>query len=116
MAVLAVFRLVCSDFADLDDDVVEAVIALAYLRMGDIAKWGVRWEMANAYLTGHMLQCQQKGGAIGATIAVKTGQLSQGFAAGGVQQRPGLKSTTYGVEYLELAKECGIIGANVVTG
>lgn len=116
MAGLATFRILCSDLADVSDSDVETCLSLATLRMGDAVKWGSLYEMAAVYLTGHMLQTSRKAGAIGATIAVKTGDLSQGFAAGGVQQRPGLQSTTYGVEYLQIAKLCGIVGAVAVSG
>ena len=115
--ILSTFRLVASEFVDVDDEKVNSMIELQGVRISQKA-FGDKYDLAVAYLTAHAFKLDEmlKGGGAssgglisGAVVSEKEGSISVGYA-------PPLLSryndgslyakTAYGLLFLELRSQC----------
>ena len=115
--ILNTFRLVASEFNDVDNEQVDSMIELQGLRISQKA-FGDKYDLAVAYLTAHAFKLDEmlKGGSAssgglvsGAITTEKEGSISVGYA-------PPLLSryndgslyakTAYGLLFLELRSQC----------
>ena len=118
MTTLETFRLLASEFANVDDAVVEQYIVLAELRISE-SKFGQLYTQALALLAAHMLkgsEVNSSGGSsgTGAVKSEKTGDLQVEY---GVQSKMSAgdleySKTAYGTQYLALRRQV-IVGATV---
>ena len=115
--ILSTFRLVASEFNDVDDEKVNSMVELQGVRVSPKA-FGDKYDLAVAYLTAHAFKLDEmlKGGSAssgglvsGAITTEKEGSISVGYA-------PPLLSryndgslyakTAYGLLFLELRSQC----------
>ena len=115
--ILNTFRLVASEFNDVDNEQVDSMIELQGLRISQKA-FGDKYDLAVAYLTAHAFKLDEmlkgdsasSGGLVsGAITTEKEGSISVGYA-------PPLLSryndgslyakTAYGLLFLELRSQC----------
>ena len=116
-AILSVFRVIAPEFANLTDEQVKTMIALAE---GFVSKktFGRKYDLAVAYLTAHFI-------ALGNLYTQSAGSSTDGSVAGVKREREGdlereyaipdasdymslLYKTYYGRMYLQIMKLCAI--------
>ena len=112
MTELEYFRLLAPEFASVADATVNSWLTMA----GNLIEVGCldaeRAAMARALYAAHMLTLSTAGGAVGAIVSEREGDLSRTYAAikGGDTV---LGSTSYGQQYIELTRPC--FGVNIMT-
>ena len=111
------FRLVASEFNDVDDDTVSSMIELQSVRISRKA-FGDKYDLAVAYLTAHAFKldemlkggCASSGGLIsGAVISEKEGSISVGYAPPLLSRHNDgslYAKTAYGLLFIELRSQC----------
>ena len=112
MTELEYFRLLAPEFASVADATVNSWLTMA----GNLIEVGCldaeRAAMARALYAAHMLTLSTAGGAVGAIVSEREGDLSRTYATikGGDTV---LGSTSYGQQYIELTRPC--FGVNIMT-
>ena len=112
MTELEYFRLLAPEFASVADATVNSWLTMA----GNLIEVGCldaeRASMAQALYAAHLLTLSTAGGAVGAVVSEREGDLSRTYAAikGGDTV---LGSTSYGQQYIELTRPC--FGVNIMT-
>ena len=112
MTELEYFRLLAPEFASVADATVNSWLTMA----GNLIAVGCldaeRAAMARALYAAHMLTLSTAGGAVGAIVSEREGDLSRTYATikGGDTV---LGSTSYGQQYIELTRPC--FGVNIMT-
>lgn len=115
--ILSTFRLVASEFNDFDDEKVNSMIELQGVRISQKA-FGVKYDLAVAYLTAHAFKLDEmlKGGGAssgvlisGAITSEKEGSISIGYAPPSLSRYNDgslYTKTAYGLLFLELRSQC----------
>ena len=112
MTELEYFRLLAPEFASVPDATVNQWLSVA----GNITETGCldteRAAMAQALYAAHLLTLSTAGGAVGAVVSEREGDLSRTYATiKGCDTVLG--STSYGQQYIELTRPC--FGVNIMT-
>ena len=112
MTELEYFRLLAPEFASVPDATVNQWLSVA----GNITETGCldaeRAAMARALYAAHLLTLSTAGGAVGAVVSEREGDLSRTYATiKGCDTVLG--STSYGQQYIELTRPC--FGVNIMT-
>jgi len=104
------FQIDFPQFANTDTDLIESAIATALLMAGE-AEWGTLANRAQSLLTAHMLALQSQavatdgrntGNLTGVSIPSEVSMQFAQTASFGGKGEEGLKTTTYGQEFLQL--------------
>ena len=115
--ILSTFRLVASEFGDVDDEKVNSMIELQGVRISQKA-FGDKYDLAVAYLTAHAFKLDEmlKGGSAssgglisGAITSEKEGSISVGYASPTLSRYNDgsmYSKTAYGLLFLELRSQC----------
>ena len=115
--ILSTFRLVASEFNDVDDESVASMIELQGVRVSTKA-FGDKYNLAVAYLTAHAFKLDEmlKGGGAssgglvsGAVTSEKEGSISVGYASPTLSRYNDgslYSKTAYGLLFLELRSQC----------
>ena len=115
--ILSTFRLVASEFGDVDDEKVNSMIELQRVRISQKA-FGDKYDLAVAYLTAHAFKLDEmlKGGGAssgglisGAVVSEKEGSISVGYASPSLSRYNDgslYTKTAYGLLFLELRSQC----------
>ena len=115
--ILSTFRLVASEFSDVDDKNVTSMIELQGVRISQKA-FGDKYNLAVAYLTAHAFKLDEmlKGGGAsngglvsGAITSEKEGSISVGYAPPSTSRYNDgslYSKTAYGLLFLELRSQC----------
>ena len=112
MTELEYFRLLAPEFASVPDATVNSWLTMA----GNLIVVGCldaeRAAMAQALYAAHLLTLSTAGGAVGAVVSEREGDLSRTYATikGGDTL---LGSTSYGQQYIDLTRPC--FGVNIMT-
>ena len=112
MTELEYFRLLAPEFASVPDATVNSWLTMA----GNLIVVGCmdaeRAAMAQALYAAHLLTLSTAGGAVGAVVSEREGDLSRTYATikGGDTV---LGSTSYGQQYIEFTRPC--FGVNIMT-
>ena len=112
MTELEYFRLLAPEFASVPDATVNSWLTMA----GNLIVVGCldaeRAAMAQALYAAHLLTLSTAGGAVGAVVSEREGDLSRTYATikGGDTV---LGSTSYGQQYIEITRPC--FGVNIMT-
>ena len=112
MTELEYFRLLAPEFASVTDATVNSWLTMA----GNLIVVGCldaeRAAMAQALYAAHLLTLSTAGGAVGAVVSEREGDLSRTYATikGGDTL---LGSTSYGQQYIDLTRPC--FGVNIMT-
>ena len=112
MTELEYFRLLAPEFAGVADATVNQWLSVA----GNLTETGCldaeRAAMAQALYAAHLLTLSTAGGAVGAVVSEREGDLSRTYATikGGDTL---LGSTSYGQQYIDLTRPC--FGVNIMT-
>ena len=112
MTELEYFRLLAPEFASVPDATVNQWLSVA----GNITETGCldteRAAMAQALYAAHLLTLSTAGGAVGAVVSEREGELSRTYVTiKGCDTVLG--STSYGQQYIELTRPC--FGVNIMT-
>lgn len=112
MTKLEYFRLLAPEFASAPDATVNSWLTMA----GNLIEVGCldaeRAAMAQALYAAHLLTLSTAGGAVGAVVSEREGDLSRTYATiKGCDTVLG--STSYGQQYIELTRPC--FGVNIMT-
>lgn len=112
MTPLEYFRLLAPEFASVPDATVNSWLTMA----GNLIVVGCldaeRAAMAQALYAAHLLTLSTAGGAVGAVVSEREGDLSRTYATiKGCDTVLG--STSYGQQYIELTRPC--FGVNIMT-
>lgn len=112
MTELEYFRLLAPEFACVPDATVNSWLTMA----GNLIVVGCldaeRAAMAQALYAAHLLTLSTAGGAVGAVVSEREGDLSRTYATiKGCDTVLG--STSYGQQYIELTRPC--FGVNIMT-
>ncbi len=112
MTELEYFRLLAPEFASVPDATVNSWLTMA----GNLIVVGCldaeRAAMAQALYAAHLLTLSTAGGAVGAVVSEREGDLSRTYATiKGCDTVLG--STSYGQQYIELTRPC--FGVNIMT-
>ena len=112
MTELEYFRLLAPEFASVADATVNQWLSVA----GNLTETGCldaeRAAMAQALYAAHLLTLSTAGGAVGAVVSEREGDLSRTYATiKGCDTVLG--STSYGQQYIELTRPC--FGVNIMT-
>ena len=112
MTALEYFRLLAPEYAATIDATVNKWLAMADLQAAEICFTDERAAMAQALYAAHLLTLSTAGGAGGAIVSEREGDLSRTYATikGGDTV---LGSTSYGQQYIELTRPC--FGVNIMT-
>ena len=112
MTELEYFRLLAPEFASVADAAVNSWLTMAgnFIVVGCLD--AERAAMAQALYAAHLLTLSTAGGAVGAVVSEREGDLSRTYATikGGDTV---LGSTSYGQQYIELTRSC--FGVNIMT-
>ena len=115
--ILSTFRLVASEFNDVDDESVTSMIELQGVRVSPKA-FGDKYDLAVAYLTAHAFKLDEmlKGGGAssggltsGTVVSEKEGSISVGYASPTLSRYNDgslYSKTAYGLLFLELRSQC----------
>ena len=115
--ILNTFRLVASEFNDVDNEQVDSMIELQGLRISQKA-FGDKYDLAVAYLTAHAFKLDEmlKGGGAssggltsGTVVSEKEGSISVGYASPTLSRYNDgslYAKTAYGLLFLELRSQC----------
>ena len=115
--ILSTFRLVASEFNDVDDESVTSMIELQGVRVSTKA-FGDKYDLAVAYLTAHAFKLDEmlKGGGAssggltsGTVVSEKEGSISVGYASPTLSRYNDgslYSKTAYGLLFLELRSQC----------
>ena len=115
--ILSTFRLVASEFNDVDDESVASMIELQGVRVSPKA-FGDKYDLAVAYLTAHAFKLDEmlKGGGAssggltsGTVVSEKEGSISVGYASPTLSRYNDgslYAKTAYGLLFLELRSQC----------
>ena len=115
--ILSTFRLVASEFNDVDDESVTSMIELQGVRISTKA-FGDKYDLAVAYLTAHAFKLDEmlKGGGAssggltsGTVVSEKEGSISVGYASPTLSRYNDgslYAKTAYGLLFLELRSQC----------
>lgn len=115
--ILSTFRLVASEFSDVDDEKVSSMIELQGVRISQKA-FGDKYNLAVAYLTAHAFKLDEmlKGGGTssgglvsGAVTSEKEGSISVGYASPTLSRYNDgslYSKTAYGLLFLEIRSQC----------
>ena len=115
--ILSTFRLIASEFNDVDDEKVNSMIELQGVRVSQKA-FGDKYDLAIAYLTAHAFKLDEmlKGGSAssgglvsGAITSEKEGSISVGYAPPTLSRYNDgslYSKTAYGLLFLELRSQC----------
>ena len=115
--ILSTFRLVASEFGDVDDEKANSMIELQGVRISQKA-FGDKYNLAVAYLTAHAFKVDEmlKGGGAssgglvsGAVVSEKEGSISVGYASPLLSRYNDgslYSKTAYGLLFLELRSQC----------
>ena len=115
--ILSTFRLVASEFNDMDDEKVNSMVELQGVRVSPKA-FGDKYDLAVAYLTAHAFKLDEmlKGGGAssgglvsGAVTSEKEGSISVGYASPTLSRYNDgslYAKTAYGLLFLELRSQC----------
>lgn len=115
--ILSAFRLMASEFSDVDDKNVNSMIELQGVRISEKA-FGDKYDLAVAYLTAHAFKLDEmlRGGgassgglASGAITSEKEGSISVGYASPTLSRYNDgslYSKTAYGLLFLELRSQC----------
>ena len=115
--ILSTFRLVASEFNDMDDEKVNSMVELQGVRVSPKA-FGDKYDLAVAYLTAHAFKLDEmlKGGGAssgglvsGAVTSEKEGSISVGYASPTLSRYNDgslYSKTAYGLLFLELRSQC----------
>lgn len=108
-----ILQKVCPEIAT-DGEAVAVFVDLASGRCSH-AYFGKLWDQAVAYLAAHMWTVSNRGGDAGAggITSKREGDLSIGYASGNNDSLFG--STSYGLFYLSLLRQCGA-GVTITSG
>ena len=112
MTELEYFRLLAPEFASVPDATVNSWLTMA----GNLIVVGCldaeRAAMAQALYAAHLLTLSTAGGAVGAVVSEREGDLSRTYTTiKGCDTLLG--STSYGQQYIELTRPC--FGVNIMT-
>ena len=112
MTKLEYFRLLAPEFASVPDAAVNSWLTMA----GNLIEVGCldaeRAAMAQALYAAHLLTLSTAGGAVGAVVSEREGDLSRTYATiKGCDTVLGY--TSYGQQYIELTRPC--FGVNIMT-
>ena len=112
MTELEYFRLLAPEFASVPDATVNSWLTMA----GNLIVVGCldaeRAAMAQALYAAHLLTLSTAGGAVGAVVSEREGDLSRTYATiKGCDTVLG--STSYGQQYIEITRPC--FGVNIMT-
>ena len=112
MTELEYFRLLAPEFASVPDATVNSWLTMA----GNLIVVGCldaeRAAMAQALYAAHLLTLSTAGGAVGAVVSEREGDLSRTYATiKGCDTVLG--STSYGQQYIDLTRPC--FGVNIMT-
>ena len=112
MTELEYFRLLAPEFASVPDATVNSWLTMA----GNLIVVGCldadRAAMAQALYAAHLLTLSTAGGAVGAVVSEREGDLSRTYATIKCCDTV-LGSTSYGQQYIELTRPC--FGVNIMT-
>lgn len=117
-ASIADFRLrdVGGSFASLSDPTITAFLEDAAQRLGDDpGRWGTCYNLAQIYLTGHLLSMASYGVVGGPIASATAGGLQVAFGSSG-GSRSGSAPTRWQGLLSELALACGLSGPQVIVG
>jgi len=115
--ILSTFRLIASEFNDVDDEKVNSMIGLQGIRISTKA-FGDKYDLAVAYLTAHAFKLDEmlKGGGAssggltsGTVVLEKEGSISVGYAPPTLSRYNDgslYSKTAYGLLFLELRSQC----------
>ena len=115
--ILSTFRLVASEFNDVDDESVASMIELQGVRVSPKA-FGDKYDLAVAYLTAHAFKLDEmlKGGGAssggltsGTVVSEKEGSISVGYASPTLSRYNDgslYSKTAYVLLFLELRSQC----------
>ena len=115
--ILSTFRLVASEFNDVDDESVTSMIELQGVRVSPKA-FGDKYDLAVAYLTAHAFKLDEmlKGGGAssggltsGTVVSEKEGSISVGYASPTLSRYNDgslYSKTAYGLLFLDLRSQC----------
>ena len=115
--ILSTFRLVASEFNDVDDESVASMIELQGVRVSPKA-FGDKYDLAVAYLTAHAFKLDEmlKGGGAssggltsGTVVSEKEGSISVGYASPTLSRYNDgslYSKTAYGLLFLDLRSQC----------
>ena len=115
--ILSTFRLVASEFNDVDDEKVNSMIELQGVRISQKA-FGDKYDLAVAYLTAHAFKLDEmlKGGGAssgrltsGTVVSEKEGSISVGYTPPTLSRYNDgslYSKTAYGLLFLELRSQC----------
>ena len=115
--ILSTFRLIASEFNDVDDEKVNSMIGLQGIRISTKA-FGDKYDLAVAYLTAHAFKLDEmlnggsasSGGLVsGAITSEKEGSISVGYAPPTLSRYNDgslYSKTAYGLLFLELRSQC----------
>lgn len=115
--ILSTFRLVASEFNDVDDESITSMIELQGVRVSTKA-FGDKYDLAVAYLTAHAFKLDEmlKGGGAssggltsGTVVSEKEGSISVGYASPTLSRYNDgslYSKTAYGLLFLELRSQC----------
>jgi len=112
MTALEYFRLLAPEYAATIDATVNKWLAMADLQAAETCFTDERAAMAQALYAAHLLTLSTAGGAVGAVVSEREGDLSRTYATikGGDTL---LGSTSYGQQYIDLTRPC--FGVNIMT-
>ena len=112
MTALEYFRLLAPEYSATLDATVNQWLAVANLQAAETCFTDDRAAMAKALYAAHLLTLSTAGGAVGAVVSEREGDLSRTYATirGGDTV---LGSTSYGQQYIELTRPC--FGVNIMT-
>ena len=112
MTELEYFRLLAPEYSATLDATVNQWLAVANLQAAETCFTDDRAAMAKALYAAHLLTLSTAGGAVGAVVSEREGDLSRTYATirGGDTV---LGSTSYGQQYIELTRPC--FGVNIMT-
>lgn len=112
MTALEYFRLLAPEYSATLDATVNQWLSVADLQAAETCFTDDRAEMAQALYAAHLLALSTAGGAAGAVVSEREGDLSRTYATikGGDTV---LGSTPYGQQYIELTRPC--FGVNIMT-
>ena len=115
--ILSTFRLVASEFNDMDDEKVNSMVELQGVRISQKA-FGDKYDLAVAYLTAHAFKLDEmlKGGGAssggltsGTVVSEKEGSISVGYASPTLSRYNDgslYSKTAYGLLFLDLRSQC----------
>lgn len=120
MASVADVRLrdIAGTFAGLTDPQIQAFLDDTEHRLGESpGRWGECYDLAQVYLTLHLLSSAMYGATGGKMTWASAGGISVGFGgAGSGAVSTGYGSTRWGQLFEELALACGLTGPMVIVG